>query len=310
MENFREIIFKVIYNEKKVLKSTFKKINIKEIINTCLQLDESNFAIKNRFVLGLAKIYVRQYKYLLDEVNELLLKMNHKESIRIIKNKNINLKIEKNDYFITDDILQDKDDDKFESVNYENDWVNFDNVSIEEMRDESGLVGSTLIENVVEPLKKKRKIIEDEITEYNATFYRKNICNSKNTLDFEIKPNFLNKNFNEFRISDVFMKNILIKQNERLSEIEGMRDQTTVGDLDVSFEPDFDNYNVEHSSEDNKYSFLLEQNDNFIFNSALIASDKITKAKEFLNLLELASEGKIKCIQEKAFSPILCKREG
>lgn len=303
MENLKETISKIIYNDKKVLKSTIKKIDLSELLSLAQELTNTNIIIKNRIILGLVKILVRKFKYLLDDGNELLLKLSHRESIRVVKNKNINLKIESNDYFVTDNFLEEK-----ESVCHDQ-WMEFGDLSIEAMRDESEGLGSTLIESLVEPvsqLRKKKKIVEDETTEYDAAFYKRTICNKNHTVD-NMRVN--NLFVGEFKISDVFLQNISLKRNEELSEVEQMRDQTAVDNLNLTdnFDLPFDDIGVDHTS--SEANSILETENDFIFNTKVINLTRLEKSKEFLRLLHLAGEGKIKCIQETPFSPILCKKK-
>ncbi|KAF9762658.1 hypothetical protein NGRA_1860 [Nosema granulosis] len=300
INTLKETINKIIYSDKKVLKSSIKKMDLNELINLSLQLADMSYVVKNRLVLGLVKIFVRKFKYLLDDGNELLLKISHRESIRVVKNKNINLKLESNAYYVTDNLLEEKE------VVCQDDWVDFDNLSVEAMRDESGGVGSTLIESLVENPKKKRKIIEDEITEYDPVFYKRNVCNTKNIVET------CTKTFNVLRgglkIADVFLQNIDILKAERLSEVEQIRDQTMFDTLDVADPFDISLDGDHHTSEEIQEHSVLDLNSDFIFNTNVIELPKLDKAKEFLRLLGMASERKVRCIQESPFSPILCKK--
>lgn len=284
--NFKKLCFKLINTDKTIKKSTVKDINISELLK---QVNLNEKILINLFILqGLVKIYTKKHKYLLDDTSNLLTLLSVNKPMKSQKPTKI---IEKatEDSYISDIMLSsggmDMEDFSMEPIR--------ETISNKETTEHSSLIESFKIE-----LPKRRKV-EDEVIEYDGTFYKNNICNIKNILD-----NTKKLNFNCF----LDYKNIFSDKFNFTNEPEVMRDQTTVEHYnEISMDDGFSCPNLSTSEVCDESKMKIENlPSNFVFNDFVKDFERIEQAECFYSLLNLVSQHMIDVKQESPLSSIQC----
>jgi hypothetical protein len=297
----KKICTKMVDTEKPIKKTEIKNLDINRLIIS-ININE-NLRITGRILVGLVRIYIKKLKYLVDESNELLVIIsNKKQKIRTHKKE---VQAMDEDVYISDIIVH---DDVHENRIETSDMMNFDDMSIESMRDIEGnsTVGNTLVDSFkINIERKRRKISEDDVIEYDNQFYKDNVCNIKNNLD---RPDKFNLNcLLEYKVPKFFMDKLNMNK-----EVEIMRDQTSLDHYnEISLADDYVPESFYTESEDiiieDKELDLETLPSEFDFNIYVSNFDKDDKAKYFFNLLIKASEGSISVKQNSPTSNILCK---
>lgn len=307
----------MVGTDKNIKRSDIKNLDINNMI-LVVNINDP-LRILSNILLGIVKIYIKKIKYLVDETNELLIIISDKKQKVKVQKKSVQVVDE--DVYISDIIMSNIDDN-----------IYIDDMSIEPMRDiqesvinevvmnegrmnegrmnydnvESSNIVESFSININNNLERKRKrILEDDIIEYDNKYYKDNVCSIRNNINRSDKFNI--KYLLEPNIPKFFMDKLNLQR-----EVEIMRDQTSIEQYnEISVIDNYDAINDimvnDISINDNDKEIELENLPNeFNFNNYVSECNREDKAKYFFDLLVKASDMKICVSQENPFTSIIC----
>ncbi len=306
-------ILNPILQLKKASKKQIKKLDIIVIVKY-LKDNDLGYRRHSLFLVLVCKLYSKKIKILYEEcvraIN--LMSLERQNSHRLYKNpmpSTITLALKNENFIIGDEIFDLKEEEKESEMmnqeslfeNFENDFVNLSSVEIAR---EGSMLTTVLPDNKVS---KKRKVIEDKITEFSIENLRNGyfIRNKNNRNDLE---SFLAFNLN---INPVLV-NIFKTPERSIPEAEEMRQGSVLTDnfiQDGLITEDIGGFEEsirEEDSDKNDIFDLPNIPENFEFNKLTSNYSKNIKALCFNSLLNLCANNKIKASQSEPFNDIHC----
>lgn len=319
------LMWKILYVEKKVSKAMVNATNVGGALE---ELRQSHLDLKKAgiVILSLAKIISKRFKFLLDDCNSILqvISKDKKKIVRSIglsHNKLLTLNVDNCKLFLNDEMIDleeqislEEDQNPFETQFADNffepDFINNEIVpelsAIEQVR-ESTVLSSSLFNEDIGLSIKRRKILNDNITEIDSEIFR---ANQRTTSDIVIKSQ--KKDFEELFKSKLYIDPKIIEKFST-DTVENHRESVA---FENGFEVDLEDNNVANFTEErvqesieegNKAEFNIETvPKEFEFNSLVSNNNTSDRARMFSSMLALASQGKIKVSQDEAFGPIIC----
>ncbi|EJW03352.1 hypothetical protein EDEG_02309 [Edhazardia aedis USNM 41457] len=327
------------YLERKLTKTQITKISLEEAASELIETKLS-LRLQGHLILGFVRIYVKQFKYIIDECFLIINLIDKQDKLdRTSKKKAKNVLPVNLDRLVLEQSL-DFDTSVFDETSNEHDFFEPSMVDLGpsfnseiEIPRGDGLsmindfepthFGSNIIlnESSVVHKPKKRRIIDNEI-EYESDVFREKI---RNVNLMPIRP-IVSAKKDDFGINlpkeilNFFNQNLLKKES-----IEVYRDDVPDFGVDHDFfVPDvsshgvslhepvaFDNLTSFADPEIEKESVILSYNtlpDNFVFNNIVNIYDRVGKTQAFMNLLELCESEKVHATQNQPHGNIFCEK--
>ncbi|KAM0672030.1 hypothetical protein OCOL_001088 [Ordospora colligata] len=328
-------IFRAIYMEKRMSKAQLKDVCISSVVAVVMN-EEVPVDIGGLVIAGLSKILSRKLKYLSEECGGMVHVMCEGSAEKVKKIgqgvvKEITLGME--GLYIDDDmidpeefiVLEEPEEDMGISIDDMSFGANMSGISLaEQIRDDydDGSMGRSATEVTQIPIEeyreKRRRIVDDGETEYDAQMFRENLRDTRDIVCMK-RIDFMDVMRSRLFVAPEILCRIRDESMMRRESVEGVRDEMLMDSyMDISFrnEIETDNEHNEVDSENDSeneengtkmYFEIGELGKSFSFNSAVGNKSRYERSKSFFCLLSLLGQGKVIANQTVPYDVIKCE---
>lgn len=311
-ENSYELLHKLVYAEKKVSKQNLKCINITVTIDEC-QSKPITLKQASIIILALSKLLNRRFKALIEDCGNLLQLLTTKKPLRVPHPKNITLNIEEGTYIenVVDLPTEDRELSMYmdgEELTIGMDMEFGDAPSIEQAR-EGTMTASLLLDDVNVSVNVKRKrIVQDRMTEISENIFRGNLRSVIDILKKEqAVDSYKPKVWIDEKIARIFEKKLVENAIEDPTMEAGTIEEERRASVD--FMPEFAVNPIETMTlcGDESLFDISKVPDVFQFECVIKEASPLEKASSFMTLLVELSHGTIEAQQNSPFGEIECR---
>jgi hypothetical protein len=323
--NFRSsnsILWKAVYAERKLSRHYLKDVSITALVER-LSRERISIKVTGTVVLGLAKIFVRKIRFLLEDCNEAVLficsrQPERSKEFRQLPSRGITLDLELSSKFIGDEMIEEDDEVIRPEVAREEDveifgGSDFNDMSYVEQAGDSTVGAMRLSTEVTqigvgEPRGKRRRTVMDSELEYDSQTFRQNLRNTNDIVsrrdDIDITTELLSK----ISIAPEILAGLRMFVPRPRESIEEVRNAALA---EQYLEPEFtdDVITTVIDEEEPVSEDLFNAKDlpeSFCFDSVVSGYTRHEKSVAFLSLLNKLGQGRMKARQDVPFGRIHC----
>lgn len=324
----QNIIFRAVFVEKRMLKHHLRDVSI-----TCIiaRLQGGNVSVRmgGLAVLGLSKILVRKFKYLLEDCNEVVHLTfrgggNRGKNFRSLSAKGITLDLELESPCIDDEMVDTEEfvippeTDGKEDVDVQTDimYAEFDDPGdisyIEQARMSGDVTGvSSVTEatqiHLAEARGKRRRIVVDSELEFDPQVFRERLRNTRDIVSRESSVEIGDGLCSRLVIAPEILDRIRCTFPSFRESIEGVRDETmTEPYMEVDFQDSVGMSSVSEDCFGEDVFDIGRMGARFVFNEVAQGS-RAERSRSFLQLLCLLGRGQVSAMQDAPYSDISCE---
>ncbi|ORD98790.1 hypothetical protein A0H76_1919 [Hepatospora eriocheir] len=327
--NADSVLYKALFALKRLTRQRISGFEISLFIDELMKVDNLNLKLSALFILAFSKLNKKKKKYLLEDCAKFFKVMSG--HVKTSHTRRILTKAD--DVHTSNSVIDDIDAETIKGatkslseLNLQSDCDNLIDFGLDEpemVRETSIIQSDAFIGSDLSMIKdqisfkedsnkesslqinktKKRKIIEDKVTEFTPTDYtninRTNYKSNENSMFSYPNLIHISKDIEEFLKQE-------IKNNIELNKsIEQERFQVTIEE--PNFEATFNNFIPEISS--TSFIDFNEFGREFNFNEMIANKSQNEKANAFYELLTRCFKGQLNVKQTESFGPILCKQK-